>query len=475
MILKGGNPMKIGRYVVCGLLGRGSMSRVYQVKLPVVEKIVALKLLRPDPMLLKLMGMEEIRRLFANEAGVMAGLRHPHIVDVWDYDSHEDTVFYVMEYYCNNLGVMIGEHYQTDRPSRVIAIDKLIHYARQILEGLDRLHHAGIVHRDIKPYNILVTDQDTVKICDFGLSTLRGEPLSRPSNLKVGSPWYASPEQEAAPDEVDCTADLYSVGVMIYRMATGQLPAETRERVPYPSGFNPDLDGSWDEFIIKAIMKDPHKRFSGAGEMLGQLEFLQRRWEEKKEKACAGTDLPQNASAVAVKPGSAVRVRNRPVKVGSRMADIVFALDGLRRPAVRVQNVLQENGDGTVMDHATGLVWERSGTRYPVNWRQAGIYVDRLNRDMFAGKHCWRLPTVNELLTLLSDSPQGKDFCLKPLFDQTQKWLWSSDKKSLAAAWYVNVEMGFVDWHDFNGYYYAKAVCGGASFQDLTLSEIYIK
>ncbi|MCU0614498.1 MAG: serine/threonine protein kinase, partial [Desulfobacterales bacterium] len=181
--------MKIGRYEVCGMLGRGGMSRVYKVKVPVIGKIAALKIMSPDPLLAKLMDTAKLNELFISEAVIMAGLRHANIVDVWDFDEADGNLFYIMDYYCNNLGIIIGETYRTEQPSRVIRLDKAIHYISQILAGLARLHHAGIIHRDIKPFNILVTEQDTIKISDFGLSKLRGETFGGPRNLNVGSPF----------------------------------------------------------------------------------------------------------------------------------------------------------------------------------------------------------------------------------------------------------------------------------------------
>ncbi|MGD8960215.1 MAG: serine/threonine-protein kinase, partial [Desulfobacteraceae bacterium] len=202
----------IGKYRIRGLLGRGGMSRVYRVEIPTIQKVVALKRLEPDPVLVDLMGVEKIRRLFVSEAVTMARLRHPNIVAVWDFDESEGVPYYLMEHYSHNLGEMIGETYIVERPSRAIPVDKALHYLRGLLNGLACLHYAGIVHRDIKPFNILVTEQDTAKICDFGLSKLRGETFAGPKQLKVGSPWYAAPEQEADPNAAGFCADVFAVG-----------------------------------------------------------------------------------------------------------------------------------------------------------------------------------------------------------------------------------------------------------------------
>lgn len=145
-------------------------------------------------------------------------LMHENIADIRDFDSDEQgNPFYIMEYYCNNLGVMIGEHYRVEETSRILDPEKIFLYGSEILDGLGCLHHAGIVHRDIKPYNILITDQDTPKICDFGLSRVRGETFPSAHVLNVGSPYYAAPEQIADPESADQRADLYSVGVMLFR------------------------------------------------------------------------------------------------------------------------------------------------------------------------------------------------------------------------------------------------------------------
>ncbi len=451
--------MKIGRYEVCGMLGRGGMSRVYKVKSPVIGKIAALKLLAPDPLLASLVAPVELEAMFESEAVTMAGLRHPNIVDVWDYDRADGKTFYVMDYYCNNLGVMIGESYRTEQASRAISLDKAIHYTRQILSGLARLHHAGIVHRDIKPFNILVTERDTVKISDFGLSKTRGETFERPSNLNVGSPFYAAPEQEENPDDADFSADIYPMGVMLYRMLTGELPDENRERPEPPGMRNPDLNADWDDFILKALEKDRRKRFPDAPEMLERLEELSSRWEKQKENTCRIADFENGRDRKSESSALRRRVlRKNAVKVCPSRAVDIFKLDELRRPLEYFPNDFANASDTVVEDRASGLSWQRSGSPYPLDWEYAQTYVADLNGNNFAGCADWRLPTIDELSSLLSKTPHGEDFCLEPVFDRRQKWLWSSDRRSFNAAWYVNVELGFVGWHDFSGYYFVRAV-----------------
>jgi serine/threonine protein kinase len=444
---------KIGKYEVCGLLGKGGMGTVYKVRMPVVGKVVALKLFRPHPDLVTLIGKEEARRYFVTEAVTMAGLRHPNIIAIWDFHDSEDLTFFVMEYLCNNLGLIIGETYRVEEPSRIVSVDKAIDYIRQILVGLSRLHQAGIIHRDIKPFNIMVTDQDTIKIADFGLSKLRGEDFGGPSNLMIGSPYYAAPEQEKDPNRVDARADLYPVGVMLYRMLTGEMPIDSVKKLDQ---CNPDLDADWDTFILKSISQDRKNRFASAEEMLKALDDLQIAWEKKKEKVCeiATTGLPKNA----LPEGYRQALRSESMKARPGHAREAFGADPRWRPMHYITNDFQVNADGTVRDKATGLIWQQAGSDYTVTWHEAKSYIQELNKKRFAGRTDWRLPTVNELMSLLTEVPRAWDLCIEPIFDQKARWLWSSDRCSFISAWYVSVNMGYISWQDFSCYYFVRAV-----------------
>jgi serine/threonine protein kinase len=445
---------RIGKYEVCGLLGKGGMGKVYKVRMPLVGKVVALKRLSPHPNLVVLLGEEEVRKRFLTEALTMARLRHPHIVAIWDFHDDEDLTFFVMEYFCNDLGVIIGETYRVEAPSRVLSVDKAIHYTGQILEGLCCLHQAGIIHRDIKPYNILVTDQDDVKITDFGLSKLHGEVFSGPDNLMVGSPYYAAPEQEEDPNQVDARADLYPVGVMLYRMLTGVLPIDSFRPL---SECNPDLDPAWDAFVLKAMAQDRGSRFASAKEMLEAFVRLQIAWERKKEKVCL---MPDSGLAKKAAPTVSLHtIRSKGMKVRPSKAREVFGADPLWRPVHYMANDFQVGATGTVIDKATGLIWQQAGSDYPVTWREAHEYIQDLNKKCFAGRTNWRLPTVNELMSLLTDVPRAGDLCMEPIFDQNERWLWSSDRRSFTAAWYVSADIGYIWWQDFSCYYYVRAVC----------------
>jgi len=444
----------IGKYIVRALLGRGAMGKVFKVEHPTIGKVAALKLLDPDPLLVSLMGFDKIRGMFIAEARTLAGLRHQNVVDIIDFDESNGRPFYLMAYHVNNLGVLIGESPRPDEPSRQISIDKAIHYTRHTLQGLSCLHYAGIIHRDIKPFNLLITDLDMVKICDFGLSKLHGEKFAGPATLKVGSPWYAPPEQESDPDRVDATADIYATGVTFYRMLTGTLPADDYHPV---ATYNTDLDQSWDGFICRAIAHNANDRFTSANEMLHALGELAQSWQNKKKDFCRAPVITHGRAQRKTESGT-IQLRSHCIKVDPRSARKLLTVDRLWRPLVYWKNDFRVNPEGTIIDAASGLIWQQTGSAFPMDWHHARTYVDQINAEGFAGSSNWRLPTITELMTLLTVLPTGNEHCIEPIFDQDQKWIWSCDRRSFTAAWYVSSDLGFVAWQDFSAYFYVRAV-----------------
>lgn len=444
---------KIGKFKICGLLGQGGMGKIFKIEYPVTGKIGALKLLAPNPFLTSLLGKKNIEEIFTAEAVKMASIRHPHVVEILDFDQFGEHLYYIMDFYCNNLGTMIGESYETEKRSRVINLDKTLYYTRQILSGLSRLHFSSIIHRDIKPYNILVTDQDNIKICDFGLSKLRKETFKGHKNLKIGSPYYAPPELETDPDTVDFSCDLYSVGIMLYRMVTGRLPGTHDKK---PSIHNNDLDTHWDSFILKAIDNDPDKRYSDAEHMIQDLDKLCKNWNQKKNKICSA---PLSLFEDGEESDEKIKVRCTPEKISKSKANTVFETDDLMRPKHFTPNNFDIKSNDLVHDRKTGLIWQVSGTRFPVTHSMAKDYIIALNLEKFGGVDKWRLPTINELLTLVTETPEGEGYCIETVFDTSQKWLWSCDRCTFITAWYVSLELGYTSYNDLSSHYHVKAVC----------------
>lgn len=443
---------KIGKYEILGLLGKGGMSRVYKARDPFTEQILALKLLAPHPHLVTLLGQREIARRFVAEAALMAELDSRHIVSVRDQGEDAGRPFLVMEYYCHNLGQLLGETYRLESLCRVLRLDKAIRLTRETLLGISSLHRAGVVHRDIKPFNVLLTDQERVKIADFGMSKLRGERFSEPHQLLVGSPYYAAPEQEQAPDRVDRRADLYSLGVMLYRMLTGWLPVEGF--VP-PSSSNPELDENWDAMLRKAMALRREERYASAEAMLQELDRLHRLWLARLDDRCKGFET-QSASGPAREHSVTLRSKAGKIALGKAMAE--FQVDELWRPRRYHDGSFQAKGNATVSDAASGLTWQQAGSPEPLTWQESHQYVAALNAKRFAGRKDWRLPTIAELMSLLTPVPREEDYCLRPVFCRDQKWLWSIDRCTFTSAWYVNSGLGYVSRQDFSCRFFVRAV-----------------
>ncbi len=437
----------IGKYSIRGLLGRGGMSRVFLAELPAIHRLVALKLLQPNPLLYRLITPARARAMFVNEATAISRLRHRHVVDVWDFEDTPDYVFYTMEYHATTVGTLIGETWRVEAPARPMPVDNAVDYARQVLDGLSALHSAGIVHRDIKPFNILITADDQVKICDFGLSQLRGERFQGPPTLKVGSPYYAAPEQAANPDDADARSDLYAAGVMIFRMLTGRLPELSAAP---PLGRHPFPTDRWSAFFDKALDPSPAGRYQTAEEMGKALEALSDEWDAQKTGICRLSDTTDAPTERIENDSGARPPRHHPVKVlDAAKAQSLFKTTPLWAPSIYRPTRFDAIDDTLALDRSNRLLWQRSGAPHPMAWQDAHQYVAHLNSTRLGDSADWRLPTVNELITLLTHPPTDPQrWCAPAIFDRRHCNLWSCDRRSFTSAYVVRTDIGFVSWQD---------------------------
>lgn len=441
---------RIGSYEIVGRLGRGGMATVYKARSIFTGRLVALKILQPrDEIFVDLVGWEELCRVFLEEAKVMGALEHPNVAQVLDCGEHEKCPFIVLEYYSHSVGEVVAEGYRVEAPSRVLSSERTAHYVSQTLRGLQRLHSAGVVHRDIKPFNLMLTSNNIIKIIDFGLSRVRGEELLDIPGMQVGTPYYTAPEQRKKPEQADGRADLYSLGVMAYRMLTGVLTFFENKAFIKPSMRNDELDSAWDSFLEKALAQDPDDRYSSAEEMLVALEKF---------------TVPAASQTLAVLNKSPERekekLRSEPCRLRLKEIREHLQLDALLRPeGYHCHDLVVEN-DFVVHDNTADLLWQRRGSGYTMNWQQAFEYVAHLNEIEYQGRSNWRLPTMTELVALL-DPDQRRDGCwINRMFDSSIHWLWSADRSTKKQSWMVDFAEGYVGRLDKDG---AASVCAVSS------------
>ena len=439
----------IGRYEVVGRLGRGGMSMVYKARAPVTGRLVAVKILQPrNEIFAELVGEERLKELFVAEAKMMGALSHDHVAKVLDCDEHEGRPFIVLEYFAHSLGAFIGESYRVEAPSRIISAAKTQAYLMQALKGLERLHFAGIIHRDIKPYNLMLTSDDRVKIIDFGLSRVRGEESAAVPGMQVGSPFYAAPEQERAPQRVDGRADLFSLGVMGLRMLTGSLFDYHQGEAPAASATNPEVGPLWDAWIIRSIAGKREERFQTAQEMRMALQALPL---NEKNIPCSWHQGPVSGRQA---------VRREPARVMWKDIRAILGLDELFRPLVYAMQDFAAVGPLVAHERNSGLLWQRYGAGFTLDWQQAGEYVAYLNSSSWQGRDTWRLPTLAEVATVLKPPLHGVACSTWPLFDGTIHWLWTCDQCTKKQAWSVDVVESFFDRLDMDG---VASVCAVSS------------
>lgn len=245
---------KIPNIEVLEQLGHGGMGVVYKGRQPFLDRFVAIKLLRPE------VGQsDEFQTRFLREARMLAKLRHPYIVTVYDFGKADDLYYLVMEYVEGATLRDLPAERKTERD----ALD----FVPQITEALEHAHEAGVVHRDVKPENLLIDPLNRVRLVDFGLASLYGAGARAPEDARVaGTPGYMAPEQLLAPGSVDHRADIYSTGVVFYEMLTGRLPKE-----PTPPSAAAGTDPRLDPIVLRAMEADRERRYQEARHLRSDL------------------------------------------------------------------------------------------------------------------------------------------------------------------------------------------------------------
>lgn len=264
-----------GRYELIELIGVGGMADIYKAKDLTEDRIVAVKILKNE-----FAASEDFLRRFRNESKAIALLSHPNIVKIFDVGFTEKIQYIVMEYID---GITLTEYIERQG---VLKWRDAVHFTVQILRALQHAHDRGIVHRDIKSQNVMLLSDGTIKVMDFGIARFNRETDKTMSEKAIGSVHYISPEQ-ARGEVTDEKSDIYSVGVMLYEMLTGKKPFDGDNPVSIAlkhmqatpkrmTEINPSIPEGLEEITMKAMQKEPSKRYQTAGEMIKDIEEFKK-------------------------------------------------------------------------------------------------------------------------------------------------------------------------------------------------------
>ncbi len=264
-----------GRYEIQDVVGVGGMAVVYKAYDNIDDRIVAVKILKDE-----YLANEEFRRRFKNESKAIAVLNHRNIVKVYDVSFGDRLQYIVMEYV---EGISLKEYIEQ---KGVIDWNEALFFSVQILRALQHAHDKGIVHRDVKPQNIMLLENGTIKVTDFGIARFSHGETRTMTEKAIGSVHYISPEQ-AKGEITDEKADIYSVGIVLYEMLTGKLPFEADSAVSValmqvnneaapPRTINAKIPLGFEQITMKAMQKSTRERYQTAAEMLLDLEELKR-------------------------------------------------------------------------------------------------------------------------------------------------------------------------------------------------------
>lgn len=316
-----------GRYEILSRLGEGGMAIVYKAKDLILDRLVAVKILRSD-----LAGDQEFIKRFHREAESVASLSHPNIVAIYDIGEEEDCYYIVMEYI---QGMSLKEFIREYSP---ISIREAIHIMEQITLAIAHAHQHGIVHRDIKPHNILIDASENVKVTDFGIAMAVSSATITYTHSILGSAHYLSPEQ-ARGGKATVKSDIYALGIVMFELLTGRLPfpgespvsvalKHLNEPMPFPRDTRPEIPQSVENVVIQATAKIPLDRYASVIEMYHDLKTSLDPARADEKRLMLNEEKPDEASEDDEKT-----IKINPVQAGIYADDPVAAEKEAAHPA----------------------------------------------------------------------------------------------------------------------------------------------
>ncbi len=311
----------IGPYRIIEQLGSGGMATVYKAYHPALDRYVAIKIMHPafkaDP---------QFFERFQREARVVARLEHSNIIPIYDFNEHQGEPYLVMRF-------VEGDTLKPRMEGGPLSPAEILHLTRPVCQALAYAHQQGVLHRDIKPSNIMLSNNGDIFLTDFGLARMvQAGESTLSQDMMIGTPQYISPEQAQGLGQLDGRTDVYSLGVVLFEMLTGQVPftadtpfATIHDHIytplPLPTVINPDLDPAVERMLLKALAKDPADRYSTVDELMEGLEASLGA--QIAAPPAAAKTAPSPAPSVETKVGPAKK-QGSPWRVWAGGAALVF-------------------------------------------------------------------------------------------------------------------------------------------------------
>ncbi len=324
-----------GRYEVRGAVGRGGMGRIYRVHDRILGEELALKTLLPDHVEDKV-----VMERFLNEARIARSLSHPNVVRVHDIGQADNTVYISMELL---KGKSLRQMLDQLQPGQRLPIAGILRMFDALCAALDYAHHFT-VHRDIKPENVMILTDGSVKLMDFGISKLKSNPNLTSASIVMGTPHYMAPEQLRNTSSVDARADVYSVGVMLYEVITGDRPTGLAKPA---SKIRGEVPAALDPIIEKCCQPDPNKRYQTAGELRAALREVRI---DIEQKSSSGEHSGASSASPRAPGGGTLKFLAAGIAL---VAIVAIAIGALRAAEKRRKDFLADAPSGlAVLPHA---------------------------------------------------------------------------------------------------------------------------